>query len=172
MVDQQYPFVINIATPYQISITNEDELHKKVVHFLRQFYPQAIIVSGCVDQATDKLRIESNLKGYEAGQPDLLILNGNGTYSGFAIELKTPTGTGKVSSKQSKFMEKLNNNMWQCLISNNYDEIVMGIVRYFDDMPTKSDDDDASCIDTMDTDSPTGSHSSDVAKKIFKIIKN
>ena len=159
MVDQQLPFVIKITNPNKINITSEDELHKKVIHFLRHFYPQAIIVSGCVDQVTDNLRIQSNLKGYEAGQPDLLILNCNEGYSGMAIEFKTPTGTGKVSSKQSRFMDEWQNNMWQCLISNSYHEIVIGIVRYFDDMPIKSDD-DASCIDstemdTMETDSPT-----------------
>lgn len=116
----------------QINITNESELHTKVIDFFRKFYPQAIIVSGCVSQVTDKIRIQSKMKGYEAGQPDLLILNSQFPYAGMAIEFKTPTGIGKISTKQLNFLDRLRCNKWKCIVSNSYDEILVGIIRYFD----------------------------------------
>ena len=47
-----------------------------------------------------------------------------------AIELKSPTGKGKVSEKQKHFIERLENNLWTCIVSNNYDYIIVKIVEY------------------------------------------
>ena len=129
----------NINDNQCMCITNEDDLHKKVVHVINKFYPDAIVVSGCINQSTDKLIIQSYSKGYVAGQPDLMIVNWHPSYIGLAIEFKSPTGMGKVSLKQLKFLEKLRNNMWLCLVSNCYDEIIMRIVQYFDKMNLDND---------------------------------
>ena len=55
--------MIAITESHLIHISNEEELHTKVINFLRKFYPEAIIVSGCIDQTTDQLRIQSKIKG-------------------------------------------------------------------------------------------------------------
>ena len=134
MNDMSNPLLININDNQRMSITNEDDLHKKVIHFINKFYPHAIVISGCINQSTDKLRLQSYSKGYVAGQPDLMIVNCHPSYSGLAIEFKSPTGMGKVSLKQLEFLGKLRNNMWLCLVSNCYDEIIMRLVQYFDEM--------------------------------------
>lgn len=126
--------MVDIADPHYINITNEDQLHRKVIHFIKSYFPEAIIVSGCVNQTTDQLRITSYMKGYIAGQPDILILNDHPFCRGLAIELKSPTGQGKVSAKQIAYMKKLQKSLWSCIISNNYDDILIRIVRYFDDI--------------------------------------
>ena len=64
----------------------------------------------------------------------MMIVNCHPSYTGLAIEFKSPTGLGKVSLKQLKFIEQLRNNMWLCLVSNCYDGIIMRIVQYFDKM--------------------------------------
>ena len=70
-------------------IINETDLHVAVVKYIRENYPQAIIVPGLGEyQNTKELRLESWRKGYTKGQPDLLILNssmGDGV-KGLAIE--------------------------------------------------------------------------------------
>jgi len=123
--------MIAITESHLIHISNEEELHTKVINFLRKFYPEAIIVSGCIDQTTDQLRIASNKKGYEAGQPDIMIVNRHPVCTGMAIELKSPTGKGKLSEKQKHFIDRLEHNLWTCIVSNNYDYIIVKIVEYF-----------------------------------------
>ena len=64
----------------------------------------------------------------------MMIVNCHPSYTGLAIEFKSPTGMGKVSLKQLEFVGKLRDNMWLCLVSNCYDEIIMSLVQYFDEM--------------------------------------
>ena len=59
MSDMSKPLLININDNQHMSITNEDDLHKKVIHFINKFYPDAIVISGCINQSTDKLRLQS-----------------------------------------------------------------------------------------------------------------
>ena len=57
-------------------VENEMDLHSKVVHLIRNFYPDAIMVPGLGEnQNTPEKRINSWKKGYLRGQPDLMILN-------------------------------------------------------------------------------------------------
>ena len=123
--------MIDITETNFIHISNEEELHTKVINFLRKFYPEAIIVSGCIDQTTDQLIIQSKIKGYTAGQPDFLLINRHPVCTGMAIELKSPTGKGKLSDKQKHFIDRLEHNLWTCIVSNNYDYIIVKIVEYF-----------------------------------------
>lgn len=47
-------------------IENETDLHCKVVHFIRKFYPEAVIVAGLGElQDTRAKRINSWKKGYQ-----------------------------------------------------------------------------------------------------------
>ena len=87
MSDMSNPLLININDNQRMSITNEDDLHKKVIHFINKFYPDAIVISGCINQSTDKLRLQSYSKGYVAGQPDLMIVNCHPTYGGVGYRI-------------------------------------------------------------------------------------
>ena len=52
-------------------------------------------------------------------------------FHGYALELKTPKGTGVVSEKQKCWMNKLSSKGFQTLISNDYAEIILDIDKYF-----------------------------------------
>jgi hypothetical protein len=147
--------MIDIAKPHYINLTNEDQLHKKVIDFIKTYFPEAIIVSGCVNQTTDQLRLTSYMKGYIAGQPDILILNDHPFCRGLAIELKSPTGLGKESKKQIDYMKKLEKNLWSCIISNNYDDILIRIVRYFDDIRNNEPQEEEERFTTSEIDTDT-----------------
>ena len=126
--------MIDIDGVHCMNLTNEDQLHRKVIDFIKTYFPEAIIVSGCVSQTTDQLRLTSYMKGYIAGQPDILVLNDHPFCRGLAIDLKSPTGKGTVSTKQVDYMKTLEKCLWSCIVSNNYDDILIRIVRYFDDI--------------------------------------
>ena len=42
------------------------------------------------------------VKGYQKGQPDIIIANNRKHYNGFCIEFKTPQNTGKLSDSQKE----------------------------------------------------------------------
>ena len=82
-------------------IESETDLHVKVVSFLNKRYPHCLCIATLGEnQDTSKKRIESYRKDYLRGSPDLIINNFHKQYSGFALELKSPTGKG-VSVIQS-----------------------------------------------------------------------
>jgi hypothetical protein len=112
-------------------IKDEYDLHIEVVKFIRKYFKEAIIVPGLGEhQTTSNIRLKSWNKGYQSGQPDLLILNNNGSFIGFAIELKTPLGNGKLSENQDVFLDKLAKEGFKTLISNDYNEIITEIIGY------------------------------------------
>jgi prophage antirepressor-like protein len=122
----------------QIRIYSECDLHRKVVEFMRNHLPGHIVVPGLGElQDTVQKRSQCYYKGYRGGQPDLLILNNHKTYRGFAIELKTPKGNGQMSENQQLYMDMLHQNGFKTLVSNNYDEIVVELTKYFQDVRFK-----------------------------------
>jgi prophage antirepressor-like protein len=122
-------------TGQQLSLLNEFDLHAKVVDFIRKYHSEAIICAGLGEnQVTEKMRIDSFRKGYQRGQPDLLLLNKHKKYTGFALELKSPTGWGVLSPDQQKYLERLREAGYLTLVSNEYDEIVIKVGEYFRDI--------------------------------------
>ena len=86
-----------------IMISNEKELHHKVVNLIRNYYPDAILVAGLGEnQDTEEKRLDSWKKGYQRGQPDLMILNYHINYKGLCIEFKSPTNNYSISDSQLK----------------------------------------------------------------------
>ena len=72
-------------------IENENDLHIKVVSFLKKRFPHSIFVAALGEnQDTSIKRIGSFNKGYMKGTPDLIINNLHKYYTGLAIEFKTP----------------------------------------------------------------------------------
>ena len=100
-------------------IENEMDLHCKVVHLIRNYYPNAIIAAGLGgNQDTPSKRINSWKKGYTKGQPDLMILNYHKDYNGLCIEFKSATNIYQISDAQKEMKERSSN---RGLFSNHYD---------------------------------------------------
>ena len=121
--------------PYKMltfNINTEYDLHKKVVNFIRNNYPKAILIPTLGEnQINGNMRIKSYNMGYQKGACDLFIGNMHLKYSGFAIEFKTPTGYGKLSEQQEMMLQEYENNNYKILVSNDYDEIIKEIILYF-----------------------------------------
>ena len=114
------------------NIKTEYDLHKKVVNFIRNNYPKAILIPTLGEnQINGNMRIKSYNMGYQKGACDLFIGNMHLNYSGFAIEFKTPTGYGKLSEEQKMMLQEYENNNYKILASNDYDEIIKEIILYF-----------------------------------------
>jgi len=83
-------------------------------------------------QDTSKKRCDAYSKGFKGGVPDLMVMNHHKVYNGFAIELKTPKGKGRLSDNQKLYLEQLELNHWKCLVTNDYDEIIVELIKYFE----------------------------------------
>ena len=119
-------------------IESEFDLHTKVVAYIRRFYPDALIIAGLGElQDTQNKRIASWRKGYQKGQPDIIIGNPSKRHIGFCIELKTPKGTGSLSKEQGDLLKKYRRNGYRCMVSNDYDLIVREVIEYFKDLRIK-----------------------------------
>ena len=79
----------------------ESRLHKKIVEYIRENYPNVLIDAGLGELQ------DSSYKRIQAGKPDLLIFNHSGPWKGFAIEFKSPRGLGILSEKQKIYLEKI-----------------------------------------------------------------
>ena len=100
---------------------------------MRKHLPGHILVPGLGElQDTQPKRSNSYYKGYRGGQPDLMILNNHREHRGFAIELKTPKGTGQMTENQQNYLRTLEQNGFKTLVSNDYDEIIMELTKYFE----------------------------------------
>ena len=112
-------------------IENETDLHYKVVQLIRNYYPNSILVAGLGEnQDTEDKRLDSYKKGYQRGQPDLMILDFHKDYKGLSIEFKSPTNMYCVSESQLKMKEKYRNNEYAFILSNDYDKISKLIHKY------------------------------------------
>ena len=112
-------------------IENEMDLHSKVVELIRNFYPDSLLVPGLGEnQDTSEKRINSWKKGYQRGQPDLMVLNYHKDYRGLCIEFKSPTNNYEVSESQLKMKEKYCKNNYAFILSNDYDKISKLLHKY------------------------------------------
>ena len=112
-------------------IENEFDLHRKVVNYIRKYHSDLVLVAGLGEnQDNPRKRIVSWQKGYQKGQPDLLLLNAHKKYNGLCLEFKTPKGNGEVSEAQEETLKKYRQQGFKTLISNDYDEVVHEIYEY------------------------------------------
>ena len=111
---------------------SENDLHFKVVDYIRRFHPHAKMNPGLGEhQTTSALRIDGFRKGYQKGTADLMIVNNHLEFRGFCIEFKNPKGTGSLSEAQDGWLRDLHLNGYKVLVSNDYDLIVKEIANYF-----------------------------------------
>ena len=81
-----------------INIQSEYDIHKKVVNYIRNHNPKALLNASLGEnQMNSDMRLRSYNMGYQKGSPDLIIQNLLKVYSGFAIEFKNPIGNGQLS---------------------------------------------------------------------------
>ena len=114
-----------------IMIGNEKDLHYKVVQLIRNYYPDSLLVAGLGEnQDTEDKRLDSYKKGYQRGQPDLMILDYHKDYKGLCIEFKSPTNNYSISESQLKMKEKYCNNEYAFILSNDYDKISKLLHKY------------------------------------------
>ena len=119
-------------------IENENDLHIKVVSFLKKRFPHSIFVAALGEnQDTSIKRIDSFNKDYMKGTPDLIINNLHKYYTGFAIEFKTPKGYHSLSNEQSNILFHYQLNGFKTLVSNDYDHIIEQVIEYFRDVRVK-----------------------------------
>ena len=115
-----------------IMISNERDLHYKVVQLIRNYYPDSVLVAGLGEnQDTEDKRLDSYKKGYQRGTPDLMILNYHKDYRGLCIEFKSPTNNYEVSESQLKMKDQYCKNNYAFILSNDYDKISKLIHKYF-----------------------------------------
>ena len=118
-----------------IMISNEKELHYKVVNLIRNYYPDSILVAAMGEnQDTEEKRLDSYKKGYQRGTPDLMILDYHKYYQGLCIEFKSPTNNYEVSESQLKMKDKYKKNNYAYILSNDYDKICKKIHKYMTDV--------------------------------------
>ena len=114
-----------------IMISNERDIHYKVVQLIRNYYPDSILVAGLGEnQDTEDKRLDSYKKGYLRGTPDLMILNYHKDYRGLCIEFKSPTNNYEVSESQLKMKAQYCQNNYAFILSNDYDKISKLIHKY------------------------------------------
>jgi hypothetical protein len=112
-------------------LENETELHYRVVQFIRNYFPEAVIVAGLGElQDTSPRRRDAYFKGYTSGQCDIILLSRTEEFSGLAIELKTPKGWGHVSATQSKFLKRARAQGFDTLVSCCYEETLVRITEH------------------------------------------
>ena len=126
-----------IPTPlnHQLVLKTERDLHYRVIDFIRTNYPDIVVIPGLGEyQSTSSIRHDAYNKGYLGGQPDLLVLNLHKSYSGFALEMKTPAGSGILSNNQQTYLNNLKLQNFKTMVSDNYDDILINLINYFRDI--------------------------------------
>jgi hypothetical protein len=121
----------------QLKILNETDLHYAIIRYIRKYHPDALIISGLGEyQDTFQRRSDAYHKGYLGGQPDILIVNPMNGYNGFAIERKTPKGTGVIRENQVGWLERITQLGYKTTFSNDYTDLMLKIHEYFRVDPT------------------------------------
>jgi prophage antirepressor-like protein len=131
----EYSLTKNVHQKLCFKMENEYDLHTKTIDFIRHRYPTALINASLGEnQDTSNKRIKSFCQGYEAGMPDIILLNLHKKYTGLVIEFKSPTGQGVLSEKQERVLKNLELNNYRVIVSNNYDDIIFEIITYMSDV--------------------------------------
>jgi len=122
-------------TKAPLALKGESDLHHLVVKSIRRFWPHSLLVAGLGElQDTPEKRMFAWRSGYGAGQPDVLILNHHKTHNGFAIELKNPKGSGKLTDKQFNSLERYRAAGFKTLVADEFVLIWHELINYFQDI--------------------------------------
>ena len=115
-------------------IESEKDLHYKIVSFIRDKYPEALLIAGLGElQTTSYLRCDAYNKGYSSGQCDLMLMNPTRLYTSLCIEFKSPTGKYQVSEAQLNMKEKYERSRCKYILSNSYEDLIHEITIYMEE---------------------------------------
>ena len=121
------------------NIQTELDLHVQVINFIKVQFPHALltVANGELQNDTYNKRIQSKMTGYIPGTFDIILNNLHKNFTGFAIELKSPTGKGVISENQLLMQLKYKQNGFNTLISNDYNSIICEIIEYMSNVRIK-----------------------------------
>lgn len=120
----------SIQDNHEMSLMNESDLQIAIVKFIRQ---NDLLFTSFGDSEflnTSAGRIQSVKRGYQNGSPDLIIFEPCQKYVGLVIEVKSPSGLGKLTNEQILFLNNLKKKGFYILVSNNFAKIIKTIVEY------------------------------------------
>jgi hypothetical protein len=122
----------------RVEVHSERQLHDEVVKHLRSHHKGVRVSPGLGEiQVTANAgvvvadrRLECWSKGYQKGQPDLILHQRSGNFSGLAIELKSPTGCGIVSAEQQQWLDDMCLAGYQAAVCDDLHETI-GLIDEF-----------------------------------------
>ena len=128
------------------SLNNENDLHYKLIEYLRRFYPDARLNVSLGEMQVHRIGdVESNRtleayrKGYTRGACDITITNLHLTKKGLCIELKTPDAKGTLNADQDKYLYNQIKDGYDVIVSNDYDVIIIRINKHFEGVRVRCD---------------------------------
>ena len=116
--------------PYAKYLGKEDVLQNQVMRYIGLKYPFALYTHVANEgKRTPFEQYKMKYLGTKPGIPDIMIFDPNKTNNGLAIELKA--GYNKPTPNQKKWLKSLENKNWLAVWSNNLDECIEIIDKYF-----------------------------------------
>ena len=117
-----------------ILIENENDLHCKIVSFIRKKYEDALMIAGLGEnQISSNMRIKSYNKGYMSGQCDLMLMNPTKEYNALCLEFKSPTGVYQVTDKQKSMKQMYEKNKCKYIMSNCFEDLIYEITKHMEE---------------------------------------
>jgi prophage antirepressor-like protein len=118
-----------------LHINDENDLHHAVVQHIRNYYDNDIQMKAGLGEMQMKKNIYDNKlasykKGYQRGEPDLIIDEMNKDYNGLVIEFKTPQGKGVVDSEQIIKLTNAKRRNKKVIVSNDLLFVIKEIADY------------------------------------------
>ena len=116
--------------PFAKYLGKEDVLQNQVMRYICLKYPKTLFTHVANEgKRTPFEQYKMKYLGTKPGIPDIMIFEPNNTKNGLAIELKA--GYNKPTPNQKKWLKELENNNWVAVWSNNLDECIEIIDKYF-----------------------------------------
>lgn len=116
--------------PFAKYLGKEDVLQNQVMRYIGLKYPKTLFTHVANEgKRTPFEQYKMKYLGTKPGIPDIMIFEPNETKNGLAIELKV--GYNKPTPNQLKWLKSLENNNWVAVWSNNLDECIEIIDKYF-----------------------------------------
>ena len=116
--------------PFAKYLGKEDVLQNQVMRYINLKYPKTLFTHVANEgKRTPFEQYKMKYLGTKPGIPDIMIFEPNNTKNGLAIELKA--GYNKPTPNQLKWLKELENNNWVAVWSNNLDECIEIIDKYF-----------------------------------------
>ena len=116
--------------PFARYLGKEDILQNQVMRYIGLKYPKTLYTHVANEgKRTPFEQYKIKYLGTKPGIPDIMIFEPNNTKNGLAIELKA--GYNKPTANQKKWLYELEKCNWVAVWSNNLDECIEIIDKYF-----------------------------------------